>query len=179
MSAPWGRPGGSAAAVTAAAVEPASRGPRSSRVVQLDGLVVLKIIQHCSLHFPDIVAGSLLGLDVDDAVEVTHSYPYPQDTEATAVDGDGESYELEMMKALREVNVDNNSVGWYQCTYLGSYCTKDTITHQLDYQTALPNSVLIIYDSVKTSLGQLSFKALRLTDAFIAAYRNKRVSMDA
>ena len=48
--------------------------PRSSsgRVVQIDGLVLLKIIQHASQHFPDIVAGSLLGLDVGSTIEVTH-----------------------------------------------------------------------------------------------------------
>jgi translation initiation factor 3 subunit H len=26
--------------------------------------------------------------------------------------GEGESYQLEMMRCLREVNVDNNTVGW-------------------------------------------------------------------
>jgi len=36
-----------------------------------------------------------------------------------------------MMRALRDVKVDNNSVGWYQCSYLGSFCTKDTIAHQV------------------------------------------------
>jgi hypothetical protein len=41
-------------------------------VVQIDGLVLLKIIQHASQHFPEYVAGSLLGLDVDHTVEVTH-----------------------------------------------------------------------------------------------------------
>lgn len=26
--------------------------------------------------------------------------------------GEGESYQLEMMRCLREINVDNNTVGW-------------------------------------------------------------------
>lgn len=34
------------------------------------------------------------------------------DEEQDAV-GEGESYQLEMMRCLREVNVDNNTVGWY------------------------------------------------------------------
>jgi hypothetical protein len=33
-------------------------------------------------------------------------------------------YALEMMRCLREINVDNNTVGWYQSTYLGSYYTE-------------------------------------------------------
>ncbi len=31
-------------------------------------------------------------------------------------EGDGASYQLEMMRCLREVNVDNNTVGW--CAHL-------------------------------------------------------------
>mgnify|MGYP001810755843 CR=1 FL=1 len=33
----------------------------------------------------------------------------------------GESYQLEMMRCLRDVNADNNTVGWYQSTISGSY----------------------------------------------------------
>ena len=61
------------------------------------------------------------------------SYP----TSAAVADAD--DYDLDMLKALRKVNVDNNSVGWYQSTFLGSYCTKDTILHQFEYQESLPN----------------------------------------
>ena len=28
-------------------------------------------------------------------------------------DTDGANYQLEMMRCLREVNVDNNTIGWY------------------------------------------------------------------
>ena len=40
--------------------------------VQLDGLVLLKIVKHCKENFPEYVAGALLGLDVDDTLQVTH-----------------------------------------------------------------------------------------------------------
>ena len=84
-----------------------------------------------------------------------------------------------MMKALREVNVDNNVVGWYQSTYLGSYCTRDTILHQFEFQENLPNSVVLIYDGVRTAQGQLSLKALRLTDSFCDAFRSKRITAES
>lgn len=35
--------------------------------------------------------------------------------EDEASDVDGANYQLEMMRCLREVNVDNNTVGWYAC----------------------------------------------------------------
>jgi translation initiation factor 3 subunit H len=145
--------------------------------VQLDGLVILKIIKHCQESYPEAVAGSLLGLDVGDVLEVTHSFASPNTSnEEEAPESD--EFELDMMRALREVNIDNNHVGWYQSTYLGSYCTKDTILHQFDYQESLPFSVLLVYDGVRTSQGQLSIKALRLTDTFCDAYRNKRINVD-
>ena len=75
--------------------------------------------------------------------------------------------------------VDNNSVGWYQCSYLGSFCTKDTIAHQVDFQTAIPGSVLLVYDGLRTGLGQLSVKAVRLTDAFMSALKRGKIGMDS
>jgi hypothetical protein len=35
--------------------------------------------------------------------------------EEDEVEADGANYQLEMMRCLREVNVDNNTVGWYDC----------------------------------------------------------------
>ena len=50
-----------------------------TRVVQLDGLVLLQIISHCSVRAPEAVAGTLLGLQLDDTLEVTHSFALPQE----------------------------------------------------------------------------------------------------
>lgn len=37
----------------------------------------------------------------------------PSREEEEEVDADGANYQLEMMRCLREINVDNNTVGWY------------------------------------------------------------------
>jgi hypothetical protein len=47
------------------------------RSVQLDGQVVLKIMQHCDSALPNIVTGQLLGLDVGSMLEVTDCFPFP------------------------------------------------------------------------------------------------------
>ena len=52
----------------------APRGPHKIAQVQLDGLVLLKIIKHCKENFPEYVAGALLGLDVGDTLQVTHRW---------------------------------------------------------------------------------------------------------
>jgi hypothetical protein len=47
------------------------------KTVQLDGQVVLKIMQHCDGALPQIVTGQLLGLDVGQTMEVTDCFPFP------------------------------------------------------------------------------------------------------
>lgn len=78
---------------------------------------------------------------------------------------DGHEFQLEMMKMLREVNVDNNCVGWYQCMYLGSYSNAALVENQLSYQTDLsPNAVVMLYDPMQTAHGNLVLKCFKLTD---------------
>ncbi len=166
------------------------------REVHLDGLTLLKIVKYCSDALPKMVAGSLLGLDQENVLEVTHSFPLPSSTqkdsnEAGSVIGpgdtmtagglvsvpgpDGQDFQMEMMKMLREVNVDNNGVGWYQSMYLGSFCSQTLIDNQYSYQANLSsNSVVILYDPVQTARGELTIKAYRLTDEFMRVYANKR-----
>ena len=134
-----------------------------------------------------MVTGSLLGLVVKDGVlEITHAFPFPEPPargggggggetqEAPGDDEDvggleGHDFQLEMMRMLREVNVDNNCVGWYQSMYLGSYSTASFLENQLSYQTDLSaNAVVILYDPMQTAHGSLMLKCFRLTDAAVA-----------
>jgi len=148
--------------------------------VHIDGLAVLKIVKHCQESLPNFVSGSLLGLETDGVLEITHSFPFPEprsesksdiaksntdnDMDADAPALDGHEYQLEMMKMLREVNVDNNCVGWYQSMYLGSYSTTSLLENQLSYQTDLSaNAVVLLYDPMQTAHGNLELKCLRLT----------------
>ncbi|MCL7028744.1 hypothetical protein MKW94_029264 [Papaver nudicaule] len=98
------------------------------RVVQIEGLAVLKIIKHCKESSPALVTGQLIGLDVGSVLEVTNCFPFPIREEDEEIEADGANYQLEMMRCLREVNVDNNTVGWYQSTLLGSFQTFDNLS---------------------------------------------------
>lgn len=142
-------------------------------VVQLDGLVVLKIIQHCSENVPDVVTGQLLGLDVDGRLEVTSSFAIPANDA-----GGEEEFQLEMMTCLKDTNVDNNTVGWYQAAYLGSFLTPAFIAHQVQYQNAIPNSVVVVYDPYRTTRGKLVLKAFRLSPEFMELYGSGDFSLD-
>ncbi|GKY95123.1 hypothetical protein MPSEU_000476200 [Mayamaea pseudoterrestris] len=154
-------------------------------VVHMDGLALLKIVKHCHESLPHMVTGSLLGLAVQGGIlEVTHSFPFPDprfdrkaaaaaaaaaaDSEDDAAGLEGHEFQMEMMRMLREVNVDNNCVGWYQSMYLGIYSTSSLLDNQLSYQTDLsPNAVVVLYDPMQTSNGNLMLKCVRLTDECI------------
>ncbi|GJN37123.1 hypothetical protein PR202_gb26048 [Eleusine coracana subsp. coracana] len=117
--------------------------PTPLRVVQMEGLAVLKIIKHCEEFAPALVTGQLLGLDVGSVLEVTNCFPFPTREDDDEADADGANYQLEMMKCLREVNVDNNTIGWYQSCLLGSFQTVELIETFVNYQIKVSNSALV------------------------------------
>lgn len=143
------------------------------RVVQIDGLVALKIIKHCKDSVPQLVTGLLLGLDIGSTLEVTNCFPFPtrggEDDEEDDIAAS--NFQLEMMRSLREVNVDNNTVGWYQSSYMGSYQTQDLIDTFMSYQESIKRCVCIIFDPQRSSQGVLALKALKLKDTFMDLYR--------
>jgi translation initiation factor 3 subunit H len=120
-----------------------------------------------------MVTGSLLGLANAGTLEVTHAFPFPDSVSPDAPTGAneddaGQDFQLEMMRMLREVNVDNNCVGWYQSMYLGSYSTSSFLENQFSYQTDLsPNAVVLLYDPLQTAHGSLVLKCFRLTQAYL------------
>lgn len=131
-------------------------------VVQLDGLVLLKIIKHCQENMPEIATGQLLGLDVGEKLEVTHSFPVPDEAD--------DDYRVAMLKQLRDVNVDNNVVGWYVCSFLGSWMQQDILKEQYCYQKEIKASVMIVYDSYSSIKGKLALKAYRLTPGMMELF---------
>ena len=95
--------------------------------------MVLSIVKHCQQALPTFVTGQLLGLDIGRALEVTNCFPFPTPEKGTD-DDDSAEYQMEMMRCLREVNVDNNTVGWYQSTYFSSFIDESTVETQFNYQ---------------------------------------------
>ncbi|KAL6057605.1 hypothetical protein STEG23_016621 [Scotinomys teguina] len=61
-------------------------GDSAVKQVQIDGLVVLKIIKHYQEEGQgtEVVQGVLLGLVVEDRLEITNCFPFPQHTEDDA-----------------------------------------------------------------------------------------------
>ncbi|XP_016365206.1 eukaryotic translation initiation factor 3 subunit H-B-like [Sinocyclocheilus rhinocerous] len=147
--------------------------------IQLEGLVVMKIIKHYQEEGQgsELVQGVLLGLVVEDRLEITNCFPFPQHTEDDA-DFDEVQYQMEMMRSLRHVNIDHLHVGWYQSTFYGSFVTRALLDSQFSYQHAIEESVVLIYDPIKTAQGSLYLKAYRLTPKLMEICKEKDFSAD-
>jgi len=156
----------------------------SVELVLLDSLVAMKIIKHCKENLPDLVTGQLLGLAVGNTLEITNCFPFPskiedeENPEETSLGG--AEYQLEMMKHLTDVNADSNTVGWYSSTYMGSFVNDSTVATQFNYQDSrsIKQSVMLLYDPVRTSQGVLALQAYRLTPAFMELYRNQQFTKE-
>jgi translation initiation factor 3 subunit H len=159
----------------------ASRGKDTGvNLVQIDGLVVLKIVKHCQEEGQggsEPVQGVLLGLVEEKRLEVTNCFPFPRHTEDE--DFDEVHYQMEMMRNLRHVNIDHLHVGWYQSSTFGSYINRALLDSQFNYQHSIEESIVIVYDPLKTAKGFLSLKALRLTPATMELYKENDFSPDS
>lgn len=144
--------------------------------VQLDGQVVLKIMQHCDSALPNIVTGQLLGLDVGSMLEVTDCFPFPGGEDESLDEQAGANYQIEMMRCLREVNVDNNTVGWYQSSSFGSYQTTEMIETFVSYHESIRKCICLVYDPQRSGRGQLALKAVRLKDSFIDHFKEQKLT---
>jgi translation initiation factor 3 subunit H len=153
--------------------------------VRLQGHVVLRIVNHCQAALPNIVHGQLMGLDVDDVLEVTACYPMLQREEdgedtTTVAQAEADEYNVEMMQKLRQVNVDSNNVGWYCSSWSEQHNTVDIIQTQYSYQAEMGhNCVCLVYDPLRTTQGKLSIKAYRLTKKFMELYKGADFSHEA
>jgi len=133
-------------------------------------LVALKIAKHCEEEGAgDFVQGVLLGLVVENRLEITNCFPFPRHNDEEEFDE--VQYQMEIFRNLRHVNIDHLHVGWYQSTYFGSFINRPLVESQYNYQHSIEESIVLIYDPIKTTRGFLSLKAYRLTDAMMDFYK--------
>jgi translation initiation factor 3 subunit H len=172
-------------------IDPALLVSKPLTEVQLDALVVMKILKHCRDNHPVTAYGQLLGVDISGVLEVTNCFPVTSksqdDDDSNALrlsagasdEMDGAEYQLQMLRCLRKMNYDASSVGLYVSTHLGSFWNQTIIENQFSYQKLYAQSVLIVYDPTRTSQGNLSLRALRLSDTFMTLFKDKKFTMEA
>jgi len=148
--------------------------------VSIDGLVVLKMIKHGEEEGgPNSeVQGVLLGLVTDDQLEVTNCFALPKHEDEKDVED--MEYQIKMIRHFRNANVDHLLVGWYQSNPYGSSLQKfDTVDSQYHYQNAIAESVVLMYDPVRTQKGFLAIKAYRLTNTAMKLKKDNLFTAEA
>ena len=155
--------------------------------------VVMKIIKHSSQLFPTTATGSIVGMEVSGILQVTNCFPFPTLDNSSSPDHDQGSniaaaaprakanaaYQNEMIKFLREVNVDANNVGWYTSTSMGNFVNLNTIENQFFYQKEMnERTIALVHDVSRSSQGALSLKAFRLSPSFMAAYKEAKFTTE-
>lgn len=83
-----------------------------------------------------------------------------------------------MLDALQEINLDNTVIGWYQSSFYASHFESSLILDQFDYQSELgKRCICLIIQPYALSRGQLSLKAVRLTDHMMDVLREATSKM--
>lgn len=116
-------------------------------------------------------------MDVDGELQVTNSFPFPtmeapvQDDKHDKHDsasGAGAAprakantyYQAEMVRCLREMNVDANSVGWYQSASLGNFVSSQRGKLDIKYGPEKLMDFVFRYSSTPTSSRTSAFTNL-------------------
>ncbi|KAI1326508.1 hypothetical protein F5Y16DRAFT_374976 [Xylariaceae sp. FL0255] len=167
----------------------------SLKAVQVEALVVMKIVKHCANSFPTTATGSIVGMDQDGVLEITNAFPFPT-SDVANVEGSHQNdasalaaaaprakaniaYQNDMIRHLKEVNVDANNVGWYTSATMGNYVNMGFIENQCHYQRENDKTVALVHDVSRSSQGALSLRAFKLSQSFMAAYKEGKFTTES
>lgn len=172
------------------------------REVQIEALVAMRIIKHSTSTFPNPATGCLVGMDIASGpatqLQITNCFQFPAAAADQASQQDqyhqpdpaqlaaaapraksNIAYQNEMIKYLREVNVDAQCVGWYISTSMGNFVNTNFIENQFYYQKQQDERmVALVLDVSRSSAGSLNLKAYRLDPKFMAAYREGKFTTE-
>lgn len=154
----------------------------------------MKIVKHGASTFPSVATGSAVGMDQNGILEVTNTFPFPtvdvsssdshqnNDASSAAAAAPRQKanivYQNDMIKHLKEVNVDANNVGWYTSATMGNFVNLSFIENQYHYQKDNENTVALVHDVSRSSQGALSLRAFKLSASFMAAYKEGKFTTE-
>ncbi|KAI5123765.1 hypothetical protein M0805_000354 [Coniferiporia weirii] len=142
--------------------------------IQLDALVVSKIVKHGSEAQPGSGLGLLIGIDLDGTLEISNTFPLPNANDEEEKTSKGLArYQASMLRSLKEVQADDAIVGFYQLNSLGAFFRQSLLDLQVVHQEKLRHGgVVIVHDVAQASRGNSAFRAFKLTKSFLHAYKS-------
>ncbi|CAE6480904.1 unnamed protein product [Rhizoctonia solani] len=138
--------------------------------VEVDGLVVMKIMKHSQES--SNASGLLVGIDLDGTLNVTNSFAMPNLTDDDDKSGRAAAnarYQVAMLRQLNEVQGDDSVVGFYQSCTLGGFLRQSLIEQQALHQERLRHG-----DISGATRGVASLRAFRLSEAFRKAHKTRK-----
>ncbi|KAK8063540.1 eukaryotic translation initiation factor 3 subunit-like protein [Apiospora saccharicola] len=165
------------------------------KTVQVEALVVMKIVKHCANQFPTAATGSIVGMDQNGVLEITNTFPFPI-ADVAGLDGTHQNdvsalaaaaprakanvvYQAEMIRHLKEVNVDANNVGWYTSATMGNFLSSSFIENQFHYQKENDKTIALVHDVSRSVQGALNIRAFKLSEKFMAAYKEGKFTTES
>lgn len=153
----------------------------SLRSVEVDSLVIMKILKHWRDFYPVPVNGQLLGSETLDKLEITNCFPLPQKKEVLAalqqeklpgdieerVDEEFDRYQDKMTELMHDVSVDCFTVGWYQTLAFTDLQQKEVLESLVAYQELVDKAVMICFDAQRHGEACNAFKAYRVSPDFL------------
>lgn len=116
------------------------------------------------------VTGQLLGMENDSVLDITDMAPF-----AIANDeAEQEDYQMDLLKSLKDVHFDHNTVGWFTTTSLEGFANSSMLETQLDYQVGIPGAVVLVVDVHRSSVGLPCISAYRLSSAALSSLKDKK-----
>lgn len=141
---------------------------------------VLRVVKHCQSvsAIGESAQGRLLGYREDDeTVRISHCFAMPQligaDEEERPSDDKRNRFLTDMTAVVDQQNYDQLIVGWYLTSYFGAHINLNLFDAQLDHQRLLDEAIVLVYDPVRSSQGQLALKAFRLGTRLLEMVRDR------
>lgn len=160
--------------------------------VQVDGMVLMKIVKHCKDNHAvngSNAWGALLGMDMGGTLEVTNAFGLPgmrseRGDEEERTTKSSMQYMGEMLRLLHQVSADINPVGLYQGAFLGPFLNTAVVDGlntlsllmEREGQHGRGKAVMLVHDYAQLAQGNTVLKAFRLSPSFIDAYRKGKFS---
>jgi len=149
-------------------------------VVQLDGLVVSKIVKH-GQETHGTATGLLVGIDLNGTLEVSNCFALPG---GAVADGDEERqtrsarYQAAMLRALKDIQRDDQPVGFYQTCRFGSFLNGGFVELATRYSQLRHGGIAVIHDVTQSARGHAHLRAYRLSASFKEVYKKGRFTSE-
>jgi translation initiation factor 3 subunit H len=141
-----------------------------------------------------VATGCIVGMDREGTLEITNTFPFPT-TDVANTDGGHQNdasalasaaprskasavYQADMIRHLKEVNVDANNVGWYTSATMGNFVNLSFIENQYHYQKENEKTVALVHDASRSSQGALNLRAFKLSSSFMTAFREAKFTTE-